>query len=232
MSQRELFPRATSIMGDVERAAYGANFKLIIGVDEAGRGPLAGPVHVGAVVFEEGFFLDGEEDAWWRQLDDSKKLTDKKREALYDLICEHALASCVVVSDRETIDEINILNATKRAMSEAVEQLREELEQQSRAIDRVYIDGNQYIETTLPQIAVIKGDARSYHIAAASILAKVARDRYMVEAHEDWPEYGFDQHKGYGTKAHREAIASHGPCPLHRQSFAGVKEHLEKLREA
>lgn len=219
-------------MGDVERAAQDASFKLIIGVDEAGRGPLAGPVHVGAVVFEEGFFLDGAEDAWWRQLDDSKKLTDKKREELYDLIREHALASCVVVSDRETIDEINILNATKKAMSEAVEQLCETLSADSRSVDRVYIDGNQYIETSLPQIAVIKGDGRSYHIAAASILAKVSRDRYMVEVHETWPEYGFDRHKGYGTKAHREAIAAHGPCPLHRQSFAGVKEHLERLREA
>ena len=219
-------------MGDVERAAQDASFKLIIGVDEAGRGPLAGPVHVGAVVFEEGFFLDGAEDAWWRQLDDSKKLTDKKREELYDLIREHALASCVVVGDRETIDEINILNATKKAMSEAVEQLCETLSADSRSVDRVYIDGNQYIETSLPQIAVIKGDGRSYHIAAASILAKVSRDRYMVEVHETWPEYGFDRHKGYGTKAHREAIAAHGPCPLHRQSFAGVKEHLERLREA
>lgn len=230
MSQRELFPRATSVMGDVERAAQSASFKLIIGVDEAGRGPLAGPVHVGAVVFEEGFFLDGEEDVWWRQLDDSKKLTDKKREALYDLICEHALASCVVVSDRETIDKVNILNATKQAMSEAVVKLCEELA--PRVIDQVYIDGNQYIETSLPQVAVIKGDGRSYHIAAASILAKVSRDRHMVEMHEAWPEYGFDRHKGYGTKAHREAIAEHGPCPLHRQSFAGVKEHLKKLREA
>lgn len=219
-------------MGDVERAAQDASFKLIIGVDEAGRGPLAGPVHVGAVVFEEGFFLDGAGDAWWRQLDDSKKLTDKKREELYDLIREHALASCVVVGDRETIDEINILNATKKAMSEAVEQLCETLSADSRSVDRVYIDGNQYIETSLPQIAVIKGDGRSYHIAAASILAKVSRDRYMVEVHETWPEYGFDRHKGYGTKAHREAIAAHGPCPLHRQSFAGVKEHLERLREA
>ncbi len=219
-------------MGDVERAALAAGYDLIIGVDEAGRGPLAGPVHVGAVIFEQGYFDTPDENSWWSKLNDSKKLTDKKRDVLYDQILEHALVSCVVVGTREDIDEINILNATKKAMVESVENLMEQLEEAQRAsVAQVYIDGNQYIDTELPQTAVIKGDSRSYHIAAASILAKVSRDRYMIKMHETWPEYGFDRHKGYGTKAHREAIAKVGPCVVHRQSFAGVKEHLEKLRK-
>lgn len=218
-------------MGDVERAARQAGHALIIGVDEAGRGPLAGPVHVGAVVFAQGYFDSDDEQAWWRKLDDSKKLTDKKRDTLFDLIQKHALSYCIETADRAEIDEINILNATKRAMSSAVISVCDSLGE-DLSIDQVYIDGNQYIEITHPQTAVIKGDGRSYHIAAASILAKVARDRMMVEEHERWPEYGFDRHKGYGTKAHRDAIAAHGPCPLHRQSFAGVKEHLDRLRVA
>ncbi len=229
-TQRELFPRAEPRMGDVERAAKRAGYRLLIGVDEAGRGPLAGPVHVGAVVFAQGFFEAEDETLWWRKLDDSKKLTDAKREKLFDLIREHALAYCIETAERKEIDQINILNATKRAMCDAVAAVCEALGEQGEFLDQVYIDGNQYIDIAHPQTAVIKGDARSYHIAAASILAKVARDRMMIEEHETWPEYGFDRHKGYGTKAHREAIALHGPCPLHRQSFAGVKEHLKKLR--
>lgn len=205
-------------MGEVERAARERGYTTIIGVDEAGRGPLAGPVQVAAVALEL-----GGEATWRAELDDSKKLSEKKRERLYDEILERAVAWEIVSFDRAKIDELNILQATRAAMKQAVEAVAEAL---AVPVDRVYIDGNQHIDIELPQSAVVKGDGRSYHIAAASILAKVSRDRLMVEYHERWPAYGFDRHKGYGTKAHRAAIAAHGPCAIHRRTFAGVKEHL------
>jgi ribonuclease HII len=221
MSQAELFPKTETIgMGQVERQALDRDYQLIIGVDEAGRGPLAGPVQVAAVAL----VLDGVLEAeWLAEMNDSKKLSESKRDTLFDLVKEHALAYEIVSYDREKIDDLNILQATRAAMKEAVEAVAEKL---SQPVDRVYIDGNQKIDIDLAQTTVVKGDGRSYHIAAASVLAKVSRDRLMVEYDEQWPEYGFAKHKGYGTKAHRAAIAEHGPCDIHRHSFAGVKEHL------
>lgn len=224
MSQRELFPRSTPTMGDVEREAAARGLEVIIGVDEAGRGPLAGPVHVAAVAIR----VDDAHAEWVSGLNDSKKLTEAQREALYDVVQEGALAYAVVARDRAAIDDVNILQATRQAMKEAVEGVLAQLDEPAQ---RVYVDGNQYIDIDTPQSAVIKGDGRSFAIAAASILAKVSRDRLMVDLHQTWPEYGFDRHKGYGTKAHRDAIAEHGPCPHHRSSFAGVREHWDRLRE-
>jgi len=211
-------------MGEVEAAAIERGYSCIIGVDEAGRGPLAGPVQVAAVVLD----LERLDAEWLAKLDDSKKLTEKKREALFDVIKENAEAWHIVSYDQDAIEEHNILQATRLAMKEAVEVVAEAA---GAPVDRVYIDGNQHIDVELAQSAVVKGDGRSYHIAAASILAKVSRDRLMVEYHEEWPEYGFAQHKGYGTKAHRAAIAEHGPCDIHRRAFAGVKEYLPKEEE-
>lgn len=212
-------------MGDVEREAAARGLRVIIGVDEAGRGPLAGPVHAAAVAIH----VTDADAEWVAELNDSKKLSEEQRERLYGVVEGGALAFSVVARDRTSIDDVNILQATRAAMKEAVENVLGQLEEPA---ERVYVDGNQYIDVDTPQSAVIKGDGRSYAIAAASILAKVSRDRLMVDLHEAWPEYGFDRHKGYGTKAHREAIAEHGPCPHHRSSFAGVREHWDRLREA
>lgn len=207
-------------MGQVERQALDRDYRWIIGVDEAGRGPLAGPVQVAAVALR---LNDVFEVDWLEGMNDSKKLSEAKREKLFELVKEHALAYAIVSYDREKIDDLNILQATRAAMKEAIEEVAEQLDE---PVDRVYIDGNQKVDITLPQTTVVKGDGRSYHIAAASILAKVSRDRLMVEYGEQWPAYGFAKHKGYGTRAHRDAIAEHGPCEIHRRSFAGVKEHL------
>lgn len=220
MTQKELFPRAeTPAMGEVEEAAKELGYTCIVGVDEAGRGPLAGPVQVAAVILD----MSALKEPWLKDLDDSKKLTQKRREALYEPIKEHALAWAIVSYDQEQIETLNILQATRAAMKEAVEAVIAKLDV---PIDRVYIDGNQYIDIQTDQTAVVKGDSRSLHIAAASILAKVSRDRLMLTYDKTWPEYGFAKHKGYGTKAHRAAIAQHGPCEIHRRSFAGVKEHV------
>ena len=208
--------------GEVERAAWAAGEGVIVGVDEAGRGPLAGPVTVGAVAF----LPETLKMAWCQELDDSKRLSPQARTRCVDLIRTHALAWSVVSLGPGEIDTINILQATKRAMAQAVDQLAAELAALGQPLDRVYLDGNQFIDSPHPQTTVVKGDGRSMHIAAASILAKVSRDRHMAHCHEQWPLYGFDKHKGYGTKAHREAIATYGPCPIHRKTFAGVKEHL------
>ncbi len=174
----------------------------LAGVDEAGRGPLAGPVFAAAVVLGDDVIIEG--------INDSKKLSEKKREKLYDEICEKATAYCVASVDEATIDEINILQATFCAMRDAVSGL-------GMVPDSVLVDGNKS-----PGIActtVVKGDSKSMSIAAASILAKVSRDRYITKMSEIYPEYGFEKHKGYGTKAHYEAIAEHGICPIHRKTF-------------
>lgn len=177
---------------------------LIAGIDEAGRGPLAGPVAAGAVILPP--------DVDLMYLNDSKKVTEKRREVLYDEIKDCALAWCVEMIDQEQIDQINILQATYEAMRRAVSGLNPQ--PQLLLIDAVTIPG-----ITIPQFSIIKGDAKSVNIAAASILAKVTRDRYMRAADELYPEYGFARHKGYGTAAHIEAIRKYGPCPLHRRSF-------------
>ena len=181
-------------------------FKAICGVDEAGRGPLAGPVYAAAVILPEGCEIEG--------LNDSKKLTEKKREQLFDVIKEKALAYGIGTANEKEIDEINILNATFLAMKRAVEALEFKP-------DLALIDGNQYphISEEIKEVTVIKGDAKSMSIAAASVLAKVSRDRYMLEMAEKYPQYEFEKHKGYGTKLHYEKIAQYGISEIHRRSF-------------
>ena len=176
----------------------------VCGVDEAGRGPLSGPVFAAAVILPEGVEIEG--------LNDSKKLTEKKRELLFPIICEKALAYGIASASPEEIDSLNILEATMLAMRRAVEALGVEA-------DFALIDGNASRGFAIPTMTVIKGDSRSCSIAAASILAKVSRDRLCMEHDKMYPAYGFAAHKGYGTKAHMDAIRAHGPCPIHRRSF-------------
>ena len=178
--------------------------RLICGVDEAGRGPLAGPVCAAAVILPEHLQIPG--------LNDSKKLTDKKRRELFPVIQEQAIAYGIGLASEQEIDEINILQATFLAMRRALDQLtvRPEI---------ALIDGNRETDFGLPVKTVVKGDSLSANIAAASILAKVTRDNIMVELAQQYPEYGFEIHKGYGTKAHYEALRTYGPCPIHRKTF-------------
>lgn len=179
-------------------------FNIICGVDEAGRGPLAGPVYAAAVILPSDCVIEG--------LNDSKKLTEKKREALFDEIKEKALAYGIASADEKEIDEINILNATFLAMKRAIDSL-------SVKPDLALIDGNQKPHTDIEEVTVIKGDAKSMSIAAASVLAKVSRDRFMLEMAEKYPQYEFARHKGYGTKLHYEKIAQYGVCDIHRRTF-------------
>lgn len=179
-------------------------FDIICGVDEAGRGPLAGPVYAAAVILPSDCVIEG--------LNDSKKLTEKKREALFDEIKEKALAYGIASADEKEIDEINILNATFLAMKRAINSL-------SVKPDLALIDGNQKPHTDIEEVTVIKGDAKSMSIAAASVLAKVSRDRFMLEMAEKYPQYEFARHKGYGTKLHYEKIAQYGVCDIHRRTF-------------
>lgn len=179
-------------------------FNIICGVDEAGRGPLAGPVYAAAVILPSDCVIEG--------LNDSKKLTEKKREALFDEIKERALAYGIASADEKEIDEINILNATFLAMKRAIASL-------SVKPDLALIDGNQKPHTDIEEVTVIKGDAKSMSIAAASVLAKVSRDRFMLEMAEKYPQYEFARHKGYGTKLHYEKIAQYGVCDIHRRTF-------------
>lgn len=178
--------------------------QVICGVDEAGRGPLAGPVCAAAVILPEHLQIPG--------LTDSKKLTDKKRRELFPIIQEQAIAYGIGLASEQEIDEINILQATFLAMRRALDQL-------SVRPEIALIDGNRETDFGLPVKTVVKGDSLSANIAAASILAKVTRDNLMVELAEKYPEYGFEIHKGYGTKAHYEALRTYGPCPIHRRSF-------------
>ena len=188
----------------IETARYSDGIRMICGVDEAGRGPLAGPVYAAAVILPRGLHIDG--------LNDSKKLTEKKREALFDVITSEALAYGIGSADEKEIDEINILQATFLAMRRAIAQL-------AVRPDLALIDGNRESDFGVPAQTVIGGDGKSANIAAASILAKVTRDRVMLEYAREYPQYGFDVHKGYGTKRHYEALREFGPCPIHRQSF-------------
>ncbi len=187
-----------------EHQAHEQGFQVVCGVDEAGRGPLAGPVCAAAVILPDGLVIEG--------LDDSKKLTEKKRDALYDIICEEAIAYGIAFASVEEIEEMNILQATFLAMKRAVESL------DVRA-DLALVDGNQKPPLEIQARTLVKGDAKSPSIAAASILAKVTRDRLMTEIAEQYPEYEFPKHKGYGTKLHYEKIMEHGISPVHRRSF-------------
>jgi len=199
-----------------EKQARQNGFLRIAGLDEAGRGPLAGPVVAAAVVVPPSFAVEG--------VTDSKKLSEKKRILLYDLIFTHAEAVGVGIVDEKEIDRLNILRASLLAMARAVEKLPTDP-------DHLLIDGTfQIPEDQIPadvsQTAIPKGDAKSISIAAASIIAKVTRDRLMLTYHREFPQYGFDRHKGYPTRAHREAIQKHGASAIHRRSFRGVKEYL------
>ena len=191
-------------MTTYEEALCNEGYSAVAGIDEAGRGPLAGDVYAAAVILPQGFLPEG--------LDDSKKLSEKKREALYDIIVENAIAHSVGTASAEEIDTINILNATHLAMYRALTSL-------SVKADYALIDGNPVKGIKLPHKCIVKGDSLSLSIAAASIIAKVSRDRYMVKLDAMYPGYGFSVHKGYGTKAHKEAIFAKGPCPAHRKSF-------------
>lgn len=194
-----------SELWNFEHAAMEEGFSLICGVDEAGRGPLAGPVCAAAVILPPNLELEG--------LNDSKKLSEKRREALYPLICEQALAYGIAFASEQEIDELNILQATFLAMRRAVGQL-------GRKPDLALVDGNREPDFgDIPVRTIIKGDSRSANIAAASILAKVTRDRFMLEQDAVYPQYGFAVHKGYGTQKHYAALREFGPCPIHRRSF-------------
>ena len=191
-----------------ENTAYENGYNLVCGVDEAGRGPLAGPVCAAAVVLPKGLILEG--------VNDSKKLTEKKRETLFDVITEQALDWSVAFATVEEIEEINILNAAMLAMKRAVEGLK-------NPVDFAIIDGNRKPPLEIDCEAVVKGDAKSMSVAAASILAKVSRDRILRQYAVDYPQYGFEKHKGYGTKVHVEALKKYGPCEVHRPSFLKKK---------
>lgn len=189
---------------EIHRAYREQGYQVICGVDEAGRGPLAGPVCAAAVILPENYEIPG--------LNDSKQLSDKKRRELYPIIKEEAVAYGIAFVDEKVIDEINILNATFLAMKQAIEQL------ETRP-DLALIDGNRVADFGVEAISVVKGDAKVASIAAASILAKVARDDLMEEMAGEYPEYGFEVHKGYGTKRHYAAIEQYGMCPIHRRTF-------------
>ena len=189
---------------ELEDALYDSGIAVICGVDEAGRGPLAGPVCAAACILPRGLDIPG--------LNDSKKLTEKRRDALYDLICEQALAYGIAYATVEEIEERNILGATYLAMNRAIAQLKIQPE-------LALIDGNRNKEIEVNSQPVVKGDSKCADIAAASVLAKVTRDRYMMELDKEYPMYGFAKHKGYGTKDHYAAIREHGMCPAHRPSF-------------
>ena len=188
-------------------------FELICGVDEAGRGPLAGPVCAAAVILPKGLVIPG--------LNDSKKLSDKRRRELFPIIQQEAVSFGIAFASQEEIDEINILQATFLAMRRAMEQLNPQPE-------FALIDGNRETDFGVPCKTVIKGDSLSANIAAASVLAKVTRDNWMMEAAEKYPGYGFEIHKGYGTKAHYAALEKLGPCPIHRRSF--LKKSISLMR--
>lgn len=187
-----------------EREAFAEGFEIVCGVDEAGRGPLAGPVCAAAVILPRETEIDG--------LNDSKKLTDKKRRELYDIITEKAVAYGIAFASEQEIDEVNILQATFLAMERAMEKL-------SVRPQLALIDGNRAKDFGLPVRTIVSGDSLSASIAAASILAKVTRDRLMEELDGEYPQYGFAIHKGYGTKRHYEALRTFGPCPIHRRTF-------------
>ena len=191
-------------MWSIENSCFSNGIQIVCGVDEAGRGPLAGPVCAAAVILPPNVEIPG--------LNDSKKLTDKKRRELFPVIKEMAIAFGIGYASHEEIDEINILQATYLAMERALAQL-------SVKPELALIDGNRAKDFGLPVRTVVKGDSLSASIAAASVLAKVSRDDLMLQLAEEYPHYGFEIHKGYGTKAHYEAIRAHGPSPVHRKTF-------------
>lgn len=191
-------------MWEIEDEQYAQGYTTICGVDEAGRGPLAGPVYAAAVILPPHANIPG--------LNDSKKLSDKRRRELFPVICQQALAYGIGFATEQEIDELNILQATFLAMERAVQQL-------GLSADLLLIDGNRQKDFGIPAKTVVKGDSLSANIAAASVLAKVTRDDWMISMAEQYPAYGFEIHKGYGTRAHYAALEQYGPCPIHRMSF-------------
>ncbi|MBR3162690.1 MAG: ribonuclease HII [Clostridia bacterium] len=203
MKEKEL-ERLTNLK-QIEKSVYKEGYKLICGIDEAGRGPLAGPVVVASVIMPKDSMIEG--------VNDSKKISEKKREKLYDLITAEAVSYGVGIISQEEIDEINILNATKKGLTDSLKELKTKP-------DIILVDALRDIDTLkIPYRSVIKGDAKIYSIACASIIAKVTRDRIMREWDKIYPQYGFSSHKGYGTAKHISAIKEYGLSPLHRKSF-------------
>lgn len=203
MKEKEL-ERLTNLK-EIEKELHQREFKHICGIDEAGRGPLAGPVVIAGVIMPEDSMIEG--------VNDSKKVSEKKRELLYDKILEEAISYSVAIIGHDVIDDINILNATKQGVTSVIKGL-------DVRPDLIIVDALQNIDTDgVPYESIIKGDAKCYSIAAASIIAKVTRDRIMREWDEVYPQYGFIQHKGYGTAKHIAAIKEYGLCPIHRRSF-------------
>ncbi len=203
MKEKEI--ERLNLLKQEELSLYDDKIQYICGIDEAGRGPLAGPVVVGAVILPKDSFIEG--------VNDSKKVSEKKREKIYEQIISEAISYGVGIVDQKTIDEINILNATKLGLKLAIEQMKVKP-------DLILVDALNNMDTCgISYKSVIKGDAKHYSIAAASIIAKVTRDRIMQQWDEIYPVYGFAKHKGYGTAAHIQAIKENGPCMLHRQSF-------------
>ena len=213
MKEKEL--ERLSELQKIEKNLYSQGIKSICGIDEAGRGPLAGPVVVACVIMPEDSMIEG--------VNDSKKVSEKKREMIYEKIIEEAIAYGVAIIDQNEIDKVNILNATKEGVNICIKELEKDLKQKNRNIDKpeiILVDALTKIDTDgISYRSIIKGDAKSYSIAAASIIAKVTRDRIMRQWDEVYPQYGFEKHKGYGTAMHINAIEQYGLCPLHRKSF-------------
>lgn len=203
MKEKE-FERLTNLKA-YENELHQKGFKYICGIDEAGRGPLAGPVVIASVIMPEDSMIEG--------VNDSKKVSEKKREAIYEQILEEAISYGVAIIGQDEIDDINILNATKKGLTMSLKEL-------SIKPDLILVDALEHIDTLgIPYEPIIKGDAKAYSISAASIIAKVTRDRIMREWAEVYPQYGFDAHKGYGTAKHIAAIKENGICPIHRKTF-------------
>lgn len=213
MKEKE-FERLTKLK-EIETDLYSKGIKTIAGIDEAGRGPLAGPVVVASVILPQNSMIEG--------VNDSKKVSEKKREKLYEIILDEAIAYGVGIISQEEIDRINILNATKLGLTTAIKEMENSIKVKNMNFDKpeiILVDALTKIDTDhIPYKSIIKGDAKSYSIAAASIIAKVTRDRIMRQWAEVYPVYGFEKHKGYGTAYHIQAIKEHGLCPLHRRSF-------------
>lgn len=205
-----------------ERELWRQGLALVAGVDEAGRGPLAGPVVAAAVILPDRWAESGFDERL-EKLNDSKQLTGRQRENFFAILTAHTeIRFAIARVDAGAIDRINILQATHRAMNDALAQL-------SPPPQHALVDGLRVKTLAFPQTPLVKGDSRSYSIAAASVLAKVTRDRLMLEYDREWPQYGFAEHKGYGTPQHLAAIAAHGPCPIHRLSFAPMKPKEREL---
>lgn len=213
MKEKE-FERLT-VIKEIEENLYNEGITSIAGIDEAGRGPLAGPVVVASVIMPRESMIEG--------VNDSKKVSEKKREKLYEEIINECIAYGVGIINQEEIDKINILNATKEGLTKAIKEMENNLKEKNQKIEKpeiILVDALTKIDTDhIPYRSIIKGDSKSYSIAAASIIAKVTRDRIMRQWDEVYPMYGFAKHKGYGTAAHMEAIREYGLCPLHRRSF-------------